>query len=61
VFILKTFALFVVTAIAEIIGCVLPYLWLRKNGSPPLTRWDLAGAAVTIAGMGVIVWGGWRV
>ncbi|MEX2496648.1 MAG: YnfA family protein [Woeseia sp.] len=29
----KTFALFVVTAVAEIIGCYLPYLWLRKDGS----------------------------
>lgn len=32
--ILKTFALYVVTALAEIVGCYLPYLWLRKNGSP---------------------------
>jgi small multidrug resistance family-3 protein len=32
--ILKTFALFVVTALAEIVGCYLPYLWMRKNGSP---------------------------
>jgi small multidrug resistance family-3 protein len=108
-YILKTFALFVLTAIAEITGCFLPYLWLRKNGSPwlllpaalslaifawlltlhpaaagrvyaayggvyvavalvwlwrvdrvALTHWDLAGAAVTIVGMGIIVWGGWR-
>ena len=108
-FILKTFALFVVTAIAEIIGCFLPYLWLRKNRSPWLllpaalslaifawlltlhpaaagrvyaayggvyvavallwlwrvdgvtvTHWDLVGAGVTLAGMGIIVWGGWR-
>ena len=29
----KTTALFVVTAIAEILGCYLPYLWLRKDGS----------------------------
>ncbi|HEV7447875.1 MAG TPA: hypothetical protein VGO18_35235, partial [Steroidobacteraceae bacterium] len=26
--IIKTVALFVVTAIAEILGCYLPYLWL---------------------------------
>jgi small multidrug resistance family-3 protein len=26
---LKTFVLFVVTAVAEIVGCYLPYLWLR--------------------------------
>jgi small multidrug resistance family-3 protein len=109
VLILKTFALFVLTAIAEIIGCYLPYLWLKRNGSPwlllpalaslalfawlltlhpaasgrvyaayggvyvavaliwlwkvdsvPLTAWDLAGAGVAIAGMAIIVWGGWR-
>lgn len=29
----KTIALFVVTALAEIIGCYLPYLWLKKEGS----------------------------
>ena len=27
---LKTFGLFVVTAIAEIVGCYLPYLWLKQ-------------------------------
>ena len=31
--ILKVFGLFVVTAIAEIVGCYLPYLWLKKGGS----------------------------
>lgn len=31
--IVKTFALFVVTAVAEILGCYLPYLWLRKDAS----------------------------
>jgi len=31
--ILKTFALFAVTALAEIIGCYLPYLWLKKGHS----------------------------
>ena len=30
---IKTLSLFVVTALAEIIGCYLPYLWLRKDGS----------------------------
>ncbi|MBY0560112.1 YnfA family protein [Hyphomicrobium sp.] len=35
----KTLGLFVVTAIAEIIGCYLPYLWLRKDGSPWLLFW----------------------
>jgi small multidrug resistance family-3 protein len=29
----RVFALFVVTAIAEIVGCYLPYLWLRRGGS----------------------------
>jgi small multidrug resistance family-3 protein len=32
--ILKAFALFAVTAVAEIMGCYLPYLWLKRNGSP---------------------------
>lgn len=32
--ILKTFALFAATAVAEILGCYLPYLWLRRNGTP---------------------------
>jgi small multidrug resistance family-3 protein len=107
--ILKTFVLFVLTAVAEILGCYLPYIWLRKSGSPwllipaaislavfawlltlhpaaagrvyaayggvyiavalvwlwridgvALTRWDITGAAVALAGMGIIVWGGWR-
>ncbi|MBL8019109.1 MAG: YnfA family protein [Leptospirales bacterium] len=30
-FFLKTFALFIVTALAEIIGCYLPYLVLRES------------------------------
>lgn len=29
----KTMLLFVGTAVAEILGCYLPYLWLRKGGS----------------------------
>jgi small multidrug resistance family-3 protein len=107
--IIKTVALFVVTAIAEILGCYLPYLWLKRHGSPwlllpalaslilfawlltlhptasgrvyaayggvyvavamlwlwkidrvPLTAWDITGAAVALAGMGIIVWGGWK-
>jgi small multidrug resistance family-3 protein len=109
VLILRTFVLFVLTALAEILGCYLPYIWLRKSGSPwllipaaislavfawlltlhpaaagrvyaayggvyiavalvwlwrvdgvALTRWDITGAAVALAGMGIIVWGGWR-
>jgi small multidrug resistance family-3 protein len=109
VLILKTLGLFILTALAEIVGCYLPYLWLRKAGSPwllvpaavslalfswlltlhptasgrvyaayggvyiavalgwlwkvdrvPLTRWDVVGASVALAGMTLIVWGGWR-
>jgi len=29
----KIFLLYIVTALAEIIGCYLPYLWLRKGSS----------------------------
>jgi small multidrug resistance family-3 protein len=105
----RTFGLFLLTAVAEIVGCYLPYLWLRKDGSPwllvpgaaslvlfawlltlhptaagrvyaayggvyvtvallwlwrvdrvPVTVWDLAGVAIVLLGMGVIVWGGWQ-
>ncbi|RMF45332.1 MAG: YnfA family protein [Deltaproteobacteria bacterium] len=31
--ILKTFILFVLTALAEIVGCYLPYLWLKQDRS----------------------------
>lgn len=107
--ILKTLGLFVVTAAAEIVGCYLPYLWLKKAGPAWLlvpgiaslilfawllaqhpaasgrvyaayggvyvaaalawlwavdgvtpTGWDIAGVVLVIAGMGVIVWGGWQ-
>ncbi len=30
---LKTFALFAITAVAEIVGCYLPYLWLKQGKS----------------------------
>jgi small multidrug resistance family-3 protein len=43
--VLKTFLLFVLTAIAEIVGCYLPYLWLRKSGSP----WLILPAAASLA------------
>jgi small multidrug resistance family-3 protein len=105
----RVFGLFVLTALAEIVGCYLPYLWLRKGASiwllvpaalslalfswlltlhpaaagrvyaayggvyvavalvwlwridrVPLTIWDVVGASVTITGMAIIVWGGWR-
>jgi small multidrug resistance family-3 protein len=42
---LKTVALFVVTAIAEIVGCYLPYVWLRQAGSV----WLLVPAALSLA------------
>jgi small multidrug resistance family-3 protein len=38
-------ALFVLTALAEIVGCFLPYLWLRKDGS----IWLLIPAALSLA------------
>ena len=43
--IFKTFILFVITAVAEIVGCYLPYLWLKRAGSPLL----LVPAAVSLA------------
>jgi small multidrug resistance family-3 protein len=42
---MKTFALFVLTALAEIMGCYLPYLWLRQGKSP----WLLVPAAISLA------------
>ncbi|MFT5420721.1 MAG: small multidrug resistance family-3 protein [Candidatus Endobugula sp.] len=30
---IKTVALFLITAIAEIVGCYLPYLWLKQDKS----------------------------
>lgn len=47
--ILKTALLFFATAIAEIVGCFLPYLWLRKGGS----IWLLLPAAISLA---LFVW-----
>lgn len=37
--------LFVVTALTEIVGCYLPYLWLRRDGS----AWLLLPAAASLA------------
>ena len=42
---LKTIALFIATALAEIIGCYLPYLWLRQSASV----WLLLPAALSLA------------
>ena len=101
---LRTALLFALTAVAEIVGCYLPYLWLREGKSPlllipaamslalfawlltlhpsvagrvyaaygavyvsvalvwlrvvegvPLTFRDLVGAAVVLAGMGILM------
>lgn len=46
---LKTTLLFIATALAEIVGCYLPYLWLNK-GAPV---WVLAPAAASLA---MFVW-----
>ena len=46
---LNTFVLFVLTALAEILGGYLPYLWLRKGHS----AWLLIPAA---ASLGVFAW-----
>lgn len=41
----QTVLLFVLTAVAEIVGCYLPWLWLRKGASP----WVLLPAAASLA------------
>ncbi|MCD1124443.1 YnfA family protein [Jinshanibacter sp. LJY008] len=45
----KTLLLFIATALAEIIGCFFPYLWLRKSAS----IWILLPAAGSLA---LFVW-----
>ena len=40
-----TLFLFLVTAVAEIVGCYLPYLWLREGR----TAWLLVPAAFSLA------------
>jgi small multidrug resistance family-3 protein len=42
---IKTGLLFVVTAFAEIVGCYLPYLWLREGRS----AWLVIPGAVSLA------------
>tara|TARA_R100000935_G_C2750736_1_gene129608 strand:+ start:213 stop:554 length:342 start_codon:yes stop_codon:yes gene_type:complete len=42
---LKTLGLFLLTALAEILGCYLPYLWLREGKS----IWLLLPAALSLA------------
>ncbi|ORM73581.1 hypothetical protein HA48_08980 [Pantoea wallisii] len=45
----KTTLLFFLTAIAEIVGCFLPWLWLRKG----MTAWLIVPAAASLA---LFVW-----
>lgn len=46
---IKTALLFFITALAEITGCFLPWLWLKKGGS----TWLLLPAAASLA---LFVW-----
>lgn len=41
---LKPLGLFIATALAEILGCYLPWLWLKKEGS----AWLLLPAAASL-------------
>ena len=41
----RTFGLFVLTAIAEIAGCYLPYLWLKQGRS----AWLVVPAGISLA------------
>lgn len=47
--IVKTVVLFLITALAEIVGCYLPWVWLKKGGSV----WLLIPAAISLA---LFVW-----
>jgi len=42
---MKTFLLYVVTALAEIVGCYLPWRWLKEGGS----IWLLVPGALSLA------------
>ena len=42
---MKTFLLYLATAVAEIVGCYLPYLWLKEGKS----AWLLVPAAISLA------------
>lgn len=46
---IKTALLFFITALAEIVGCFLPWLWLKRSGS----AWLLLPAACSLA---LFVW-----
>ncbi len=60
-----TFLLFDATALAEIVGCYLPHLWLRQDRSAWLllpaaacpTTTDWVGVAVCLVGMAIIMFG----
>ena len=42
---MKTLLLFLVTALAEIVGCYLPYLWMKQGRSV----WLLVPASISLA------------
>ena len=42
---MKIFLLYLATALAEIVGCYLPYVWLRQQGS----AWLLLPALASLA------------
>lgn len=42
---MNTLLLYLATALAEILGCYLPWLWLKQNGS----IWLLLPAAASLA------------
>jgi drug/metabolite transporter superfamily protein YnfA len=42
---MRTLVLFIATALAEIVGCYLPYLWLKQSRS----AWLLVPAALSLA------------
>jgi len=46
---MRTLALYLVTALAEIVGCYLPWLWLKQNGP----AWLLLPAALSL---GAFAW-----
>lgn len=42
---MRTFGLYLITALAEIVGCYSSWLWIKQSGSP----WLLVPAAVSLA------------
>ena len=55
---MRTLLPFNATALAEIVGCYLPWLWSKHDestyGGIRPTLWDWAGSAVASAGMAII-------